>query len=157
VEATDLLSPQEVAEDLMKEVMDSNFISAKSKADFCSQLSYLLIPPKAASGEIAKQIPETTLSNYRERTITLASMMMGLFATLVTVTFSLSRGNSFLSFEPFNILLPTMVGMIGVMTVTYLYLYLRNTEKRREQREKDRDQKVVKDIENEKEQSEKQD
>lgn len=123
VEAKDLLNAKEVAEDLIKEVMDSNFISAKSKAKFCSQLSYLLIENNVKSEENKKPISETTLFNYRERTITLASLMLGLFATLFTATLGFSRSSSFHFIEPFNIFLPTLVAITGVLFGSYIYFF----------------------------------
>jgi hypothetical protein len=44
VDRKDLYRPFEIAQELMKEVMDSSFISAKTKEDYCTRLGALAKP-----------------------------------------------------------------------------------------------------------------
>jgi hypothetical protein len=136
IEAKDMLSAKEVAEDLMKEVMDSNFISSKSKAEFCTQLAQLmsLVEPHKPA-EIERPVPPTALSEYRERTRTLTTMMMGLFSALMTFTIAFTTGESFSS--PLGVLLPTLVAMLGVFIAAYFVTFYRYIERRRQQREQE--------------------
>ena len=48
VTAKDAFDCSLIAEELIKEVMDSSFISAKQKADFCSKLRSLMLQPSRA-------------------------------------------------------------------------------------------------------------
>jgi hypothetical protein len=132
VETKDILSPKEVAEDLVKEVMDSSFISAKSKTEFCAQLAPLMVSPEAPKPvEVPRAMPSLALAEYRERTYTLLSMMMGLFATLITFTLAFVR-DGFDS--PLGVFLPTFVGTMGVVVAAYMFFLLRYFERRRQQR-----------------------
>lgn len=41
----DMYQPKEIAEELIKEIIDSSFISAEAKKDYCNQLDYLFVKP----------------------------------------------------------------------------------------------------------------
>jgi phosphate/sulfate permease len=133
VEIKDMLNPKAVIEDLMKEVMDSNFISSKSKTEYCAQLSQLMEdmePPKRE--DLSRPIPTTALSDYRQRSISLVTTMMGIFAALMTFTVALSSSKSFGS-----VLLPTIIAMIGVILTAYISILYRYYERKKEKKEQE--------------------
>lgn len=93
VETKDMLSPKELAEELVKEVMDSNFISANSKAEFCTELTYLMADvPVGELEETRQDGASTAVTAYRQRLITYISAMMGLLVTTMTVIFTVFSG-----------------------------------------------------------------
>lgn len=133
VETSDMLGPKEVAEDLVKEVMDSSFISAKSKAGFCTQLAPLMVPLEARTlADVPRAVSTSAPAQYRERTYALASLMMGLFSMLMTLTLALVRGDEF--GQPFGVFLPTVVATAGVAGAAYVFSLYRILERRRERR-----------------------
>jgi hypothetical protein len=91
VEKKDLFSSSEVAQELIKEVMDSSFISAKTKDEYCRQLNSLNEPaPAQLTGPEAEQIlllprAQTPVAAYRERTTMLVSTMMGIMTAFMSV------------------------------------------------------------------------
>ncbi len=136
IEIKDMLNPRQIAEDLVKEVMDSDFVSAKTKTAFCEELAKLTPIEPIERPEVITTITTPVVREYRERTLTLTSMMMGLFAALMTFTvaFSQMRLDSAFS-EFFRIFLPTVVATVGLGLASYFVFIYRNLERRRQQRE----------------------
>jgi hypothetical protein len=131
IDVKDLPGPHDLGQDLLKEVMDSSFISSKAKAEYCRHLGPLLQPPsqQAVKHPSATASPEA-ISEYRRRTYTTLSMMMGLFATLLTTTVAfIGRSTS-----AFEVLTPTIVALAGVLAATYFLFMMRAMERRRETR-----------------------
>lgn len=100
VDVTDLYTPKQIAQELMKEVMDSSFISAKSKEQYCDQLSPLITPPPVVAPSSAIRVEarrSTGVEEYRRRMVTLFSAMMGLLTAMMTLVYALSRDGLFSS------------------------------------------------------------
>lgn len=98
VDVTDLYSPKQIAQELMKEVMDSSFISAKLKEQYCSQLSPLIAPPPVVALTIGPRVEarrSAGVEEYRRRMVTLVSAMMGLLTAMMTLVYALSRDGLF--------------------------------------------------------------
>jgi len=94
VDATDLYSPTEIAQELMKEVMDSSFISAKAKQEYCSQLSPLTTPvPSPTDSKLvgAEARRPQGVEEYRRRMVTLMSVMLGSLTAMMTLAYALSK------------------------------------------------------------------
>jgi hypothetical protein len=96
VDTKDLYHPHEIAQELMKEVMDSSFISAKVKEEYCTRLNVLAkpapgtmpeIPPSQSSGSDNRRIP--AVEEYRSRMIAMMSIMLGVMSAAMTVVLSL--------------------------------------------------------------------
>jgi uncharacterized membrane protein len=143
VAAGDLYGPQEIAEELIKEVMDSSFISSAKKAEHCAQLATLF------QGAPAETIEETTvrvaaaesvshtISEYRRRTTTMVSMMAGILTATMTLMVSFMQISKVNIKGPFEILFPTVVALLSIIVTMYAYLIFRQSQRRRmEQQDK---------------------
>ena len=82
VEQKDMYNLGQICEELIKEVMDSSFISSKTKMEYCDMLSGI----KADKGKniIQKHDEKLSLSKYKNELITRFSLMFG-FLTAITV------------------------------------------------------------------------
>ena len=84
---TDLHDPAQIVEELVKEIMDSSFISAKTKNDYCSQLGFLMAPielgsePARARGNRL----DSELREYRSRTVRMVSAILGIVTAVMTI------------------------------------------------------------------------
>jgi len=96
IDKADLYDPAQVGEELTKEIMDSSFISAKTKQDYCNQLKcYHPQSEKASKAiEIAAKFlasTKTGFSEYRSRMVTTMSIMLGVMTTLMSAVFVFSE------------------------------------------------------------------
>jgi hypothetical protein len=90
VEAADLYSAAQIAEELVKEVMDSSFISSGQKGEYCAKLATLGNTAKPEIVETAKEgAAPTAIAVYRQRLISSMSMLLGILTTTMTVMYSL--------------------------------------------------------------------
>ena len=137
VDKKDAYGSDEVAQELIKEVMDSSFISAKTKEEYCgslANLSRLKITaektPEYAAVAAEREIRSTSsYGAYRSRMIQMMSMMMGLLAALMTLILAFSKSDIFketvwIGKENITLLLPMLVTLLVVsLTVVLPYLY----------------------------------
>jgi hypothetical protein len=127
VESKDVYTPAEIADDLIKEVMDSSFISAKTKNDYCKKLDEIkpiskekLIPQIEKEMEIRKSV----LSAYRDRMIRMMSIMLGVISAIMTLVFSFSEIKNTKLPSNYEVLLPTIIIAFTLVVMTLaLYLY----------------------------------
>jgi hypothetical protein len=89
VEASDLYTPTQIAEELVKEVMDSSFISSPQKGEYCSRLADLGVTAQKETSEPAKEPQPQAIAEYRQRLTSSVSMLLGLLTGSMTVMFSL--------------------------------------------------------------------
>ncbi len=129
VEASDLYSPTQISEELVKEVMDSSFISSVQKKEYCGRLAELGNAMKQEEPDAAKEATPKTIVEYRQRFVSTISMLMGVLTATVTLMYTflefirkkdaiVSDGKQFDSFIP---LIIAMVSMISVTLVMVLY------------------------------------
>lgn len=134
VDKPDLYEPRDIAQELVKEVMDSSFISAKTKEEYCRQLAVLFAAEGAERPQTPTQPPAQTKSapgieEYRKRMVAMMSLMAGMLTAFMTLFLFVSEGKSF-SLSSFNVKLPlsefliplvaTMVAMIAAVYTTTL-------------------------------------
>jgi len=136
----DLFSPAEIGEELVKEVMDSSFLSAAKKSEHCALLDPLIKPyvlgPTSATGAQAAaadvgEVKAQTLSEYRQRLTSMMSMMMGVLTALMTLLVVLLRvGDSFIPMR-LEVLLPMVValGTLLLSMFSFMLLRLRSTQR----------------------------
>jgi uncharacterized membrane protein (DUF485 family) len=95
LEARLLLKPQQLSEELIKEVMDSSFISSKQKTEYCQALTSLRPQEETELDRKIQKENEKFVANveYRERLIMVFSITLGMIAALST-TFILLRSSS---------------------------------------------------------------
>jgi len=142
VDANDLHSSSAFADVLIKEVMDSSFLSASAKAEFCHRLSDLRPAPPSTQSlqslaiEGIHAVPR--LSDYRRKMITRMSAMMGVMAALMTLVFAFSEffdgAKSEIRSKDLFLLVPTAATILIAMVATYSLVMLRFIERRRSKR-----------------------
>jgi hypothetical protein len=113
IETQDMFSIEQICDRLIKEVMDSSFISSKVKTEYCQQL---LLIKEEIIGEKVKR--EKTVGNkngvhrenaslsafqYRQRLVTYMTTLLGMMATLMTFLLTVfSKDDIFLSSNFFD-------------------------------------------------------
>jgi hypothetical protein len=128
VDEKDVYGPSIIAEELIKEVMDSSFISSKAKTDFCVGIA--TIKEEDSRPQVVEMAKASaSISDYRSRMVTVMSAMLGVVTTVTTVFISFSaKTNSELSETAF--LLPLMAALFAVMTTFVLFVLRRDRDGR---------------------------
>ena len=100
VDKKDVFGPKEIGQELLKEVMDSSFISAKTKEQYCERLTVLQrggATNEDDSVHSSQAVLSGSIEKFRARSITVTSLMMGILAstmTLVTTFVKKGRDNN---------------------------------------------------------------
>jgi hypothetical protein len=89
VEASELYSPSQIAEELVKEVMDSSFISSAQKADYCARLTELGGLAKRQAPELAHETQSKAIAEFRDSVTSRMSMLMGVLTVVVSMMMTL--------------------------------------------------------------------
>lgn len=139
LESKRLYSQKAVAEELIKEIMDSSFISSETKKSYCESLNQLIPDDVIDDYEVEEQKNNEKFVakvEYREKMIMLFSISIGLFtafATLLSTLKSSSTGTLFS--KVFDSLMPTIV-VFGVfvflMNLVLLAMKIRHKRLRQE-------------------------
>ncbi|HCR5054928.1 TPA: hypothetical protein ONB94_004150 [Enterobacter kobei] len=96
--AKDLYDTKQIAEDLVKEVMDSSFIPSSYKKEYCDNLMNLyLIDKNEDMVESEIEVHEKTSSFFDERLIGLVSASFGVLAASSTLILTFLEKNSSIS------------------------------------------------------------
>jgi len=120
IEPTRLHGITEIVEELIKEIMDSSFISSTAKKDYCESLK-TLIPEKTSELEALSEGREVFVARveYKEKMTSLLSLTLGTIAALATMLSFLKS-----SFEPSSLfgkvtesIFPMILVMFSVMLV----------------------------------------
>jgi hypothetical protein len=115
----DLFTTAELADELVKEVMDSSFLSSAQKADYCSKLAFMRAH-LAVDETITEPAP---FMNY----VTLTSLFLGLlcfFAAFFTQrVIVLEPHSKFIGRTPLQMLTALIVGTVILLTL-FVYLWL---------------------------------
>lgn len=131
VAEADLYSPEEVSQDLIKEIMDSNFISAKTKELYCERLVTLRNPEEEV--ELSTQSATAKVTS-RADFAEIISVMSGLLAGLISTTavlYDRPELKSFISSQDAWLVIPIFTGLF-VTLLLYLALWLRSRARRKE-------------------------
>lgn len=143
VEKDDLHGPDEIREELTKEIMDSSFISAKTKQEYYNQLiSLAQSPPDFDSDPIiheeAKSESQIVLAEYRSRMTSMTSILLGTITAFTTMSLVLSQG--FISGDNESItsvFLPAIVALSTTLLMASLVIF--RNERTRWSRKKQQD------------------
>jgi hypothetical protein len=121
VESKSLYRAPEIAQELMKEVMDSSFISAKTKEDYCARLATLVpsptTQPPSPPARSKDDQPSSGMEEYRARMISMMSVMMGMVAASMTLFMALSKNGPFSSLAFSSNLLAVILPAASAMAV----------------------------------------
>lgn len=124
VEPTSMLDISSIASELIKEVMDSSFISAQTKQDFCEKLSAL--KPEEKLPAVTKRIKDSEAYNkYRAQMVGMMAAMAGL-TTSIAGFYIFSKSDSIQSSEQFFIL---VVPAVAAIFIAFLSVLMRELTK----------------------------
>ncbi|CAA0121228.1 Uncharacterised protein [BD1-7 clade bacterium] len=127
VSRDDVFRPKQIAEELIKEIMDSSFISSDTKKNYCETLAHLIKEKEreeeASDSEAAEKIErKISESDYRERLVTRMSAILGLTAAMGTVSVTLGSNSSGgiskildLAVPSLSVVFATMVAMLSMV------------------------------------------
>jgi hypothetical protein len=143
VYSPDAYTPATVAEELMKEVMDSSFISAKQKAAFCDALRTLnTTPAPQATSTTTRTVADTRDRPFYAGLATIMSTLLAVVAALLTaVAAFLQQPRTINHLDPFFVLVPTVI-MITAVTAAATVYYVRYYVKRSRERSPDADRRA---------------
>lgn len=86
VESSSMLTLSEISSELIKEVMDSSFISAQTKQDFCERLSALTEQVLASRTESLSVKSEAEISSrYRRQLVGVMAAMTGVMTSIAAI------------------------------------------------------------------------
>jgi hypothetical protein len=92
VSPAELYSPPELMEELMKEVMDSSFLSSVKKGEYCSRLAHIGVAaePKTVSGNLTEGVNAllTEKKQKVEERVQITSSLLGIIAAITAAGFS---------------------------------------------------------------------
>lgn len=86
-----LYRPFEIVEELIKEIMDSSFISSSQKAQYCAQLAPLAREPQLTDSALADAKLRDERRRKTQRILMAWSAIVGIAAAIITGIWALSR------------------------------------------------------------------
>jgi len=152
IEIKDMYSIEQICDELIKEVMDSSFISSKVKTDYCEHLLSLKTQSQEINRvEIVKNVSKKenakTALEYRQKLTTFMTLTLGLMATVVTFLLTILRengvGSIFRSNESqVDIVFPAIfVTLMASLISLMLPIYSRINKIKKNQEEKEKGKK----------------
>jgi hypothetical protein len=141
VEPEDLYTPKTISEELVKEVMDSSFLSSSQKTEYCNRLADLSnVTPPNKTPQSSNESRPTELLLYRSRIIQTTSRYLGFLTSVLAVTFSvaeLSRSRISANIPndletKIGYLLPAAMAVVIVAVTTLAVYVYRELVRRRE-------------------------
>jgi hypothetical protein len=153
VEEYDLYKPRDIANHLIKEVMDSSFISVELKHQYCDALASLKekdVQLQPIDNGEKREEQKSDLSEYRQKLISMLSVMLGVITAIMTifVVFIDKYKDGF--DKDISILIPTLVVTFTILITTMLIPLFRQItkEKKKHSIKKEKLQSNVADEEN---------
>ncbi|KLV05124.1 hypothetical protein ABT56_13110 [Photobacterium aquae] len=141
VERKDAYRAQQIAEELIKEIMDSSFISSETKKSYCNTLAHLVALRSSDKQVSLESIERNAIeSDYRQKQSERMSLVLGMTTTILTivamVTSVMDKPVLSVTFKSlFDIALPTLsvllsvsIAMIAMVASVSLKKSKRNTE-----------------------------
>jgi len=130
VEKHDLHKPRDIANHLIKEVMDSSFISVELKHQYCDALSELKV--EDVQNEPKELEQKSDLTEYRQKLISMMSLMLGVITALMTIFVMFFDKYKDGFDKDFSILIPTIVVTFTIVITTLLMPIIRQIIKAKE-------------------------
>lgn len=120
VDKEDMLNSNDLADELIKEVMDSSFISASAKDDFCEKLTGFR-DGKGKTVERREPIGEyEIMSQYRRQTVAILSMMVGTMTGIMSILVSFELGNTSIDERILFLALPAGISVLVAFALRIL-------------------------------------
>jgi hypothetical protein len=128
----DLFTASELTDELIKEVMDSSFLSSAQKTEYCARLVPLRQTP-------VENAPPTKHSFVPDRAVEVVSLILGFFAAVVSVVFQksglLNALDGSLDKTQAQIVVSVLVFTLALLILT-VYLWLNSRAKMRDAAER---------------------
>lgn len=116
IDKSDMHDLDEISSELIKEVMDSSFISASAKQDFCDKLT-LIRKPDDISKRIGALKTYSESDRYRQQLVLVLSLMAGVLTMVAAIVSITDTGSSDIESRTF-LVIPSLVAILAaVMTV----------------------------------------
>ena len=114
--ADELHTVNEISSELVKEVMDSSFLSASSKQEFCEKLAAIYTEEQTARVNIQQ---EEEIQSYKSNLLTTYSAMLGLIAGLTSISYMFVGESKFIwVFLPAAVI---VISIVFVLTIRKLF------------------------------------
>ena len=133
VNRDDVFRPKQIAEELIKEIMDSSFISSETKTQYCELLAHLVSTQTPSADIDAIQLEvKAAESEYRSRVASRMSAVLGMTVAMFTMLtmffqffdkspFGSPLSDIFKTFIPvFTAVVATSVAMVAVLAAKQL-------------------------------------
>lgn len=143
VERADTYQAKQIAEELIKEIMDSSFISAETKKNYCETLAHLVNTEKFEALPAAVTVERLSIeSEFRKKQNERISTVLGITAAMGTMVVALTTViNKPAISSPFKdligIALPTITILASVMIATVAMLVSVKLKRARQNHHKD--------------------
>jgi hypothetical protein len=128
--------PKEIVEDLTKEILDSSFISSKTKLEFCKQLEPLASSKPLEQETSATGVALERVSEYRKQAVQVMSLFAGLVTGLSSMLIGLVETRKLVSLKPpsvssslLPILLMAAVSLLAVLSTVAALSIVRQRRK----------------------------
>ena len=120
----DAFSAKEIAEELIKDIMDSNFISAETKKLYCENLAHLVQEDTNLPAlDENVMLNDNRARDYRQKLVLQMSVLLGVTVSMMTMTTVFiagpERSSELPSIFPFaelrSVILPTLAALAAVI------------------------------------------
>ncbi|HCM0798771.1 hypothetical protein ACEV8F_21785 [Vibrio parahaemolyticus] len=137
VNSKDVFQPKQIAEELIKEIMDSSFISFDTKSQFCSTLSHLVDETQSKSDAEESEVKMLN-KHYQIKQNQQMSVVLGLFTgatsivvTIMSMNMKIDDASSLVS-KVYMTTLPMMLAAsAALLSIAGIFAYLRLRRARR--------------------------
>ncbi|HHG3188176.1 hypothetical protein [Vibrio parahaemolyticus] len=117
VESPDVYQPKQIAEELIKEIMDSSFISSETKQKYCSSLSHLVISDTSSNAKDLERLE--IVSDLRRKQTEWMSLILGVITGILTAATAFEKSGGSSALKPFvDTVFPTLAVLATVLVAT---------------------------------------
>lgn len=128
LDLVDMASINDIIENLIKEIMDTSFISNNLKSEYCEKLSGLT--PKPIDSEIIENHKNQAILEYRRRVLSAFSLLLGIFTGILTsYTVFMASASDSIIFSNFKILLPSFLSFFMAYVAFVFFKMSKKKEK----------------------------
>lgn len=140
IDPNDVYDLNDIANALIKEIMDSSFLPASGKNDYCDKLSKLKEPPEHQA-EQSVTVRHTAIERGKERMIMTMSLTFGIMTALMAFFLVFYKERGALLLESSSSIIPiisVLVAAIAALLLSFLLMAFRSQlkEKLEEKKEK---------------------
>lgn len=141
IDKNDVYQPKQIAEELIKEIMDSSFISSETKKNYYETLAHLAIEAQSESIPLTEENERKIVeSEYRRSQTERMSYILGLTAGMGTVTVVITKFfNSDKASSPFksifDIALPSITILLAAIVATVIMITSVRIKRAKEERQ----------------------